>query len=81
MTEPTPLVAIPRPADPDVVSLAESLLAKAKAGELTALVYAASDEAGRTTQGYAGYIWTARIVGSIEMLKCQLLIEQRERDG
>lgn len=59
-----------RPVNDAVVKQLEELLEKARKGKLTGFIYAGCDDAGgHTEQGFSGWVYSARMLGAIELLK------------
>lgn len=71
----TPLAAVKKRPDAECVAALEYLLEKAKAGHITGIIAACVDGSGNTFQQWGGLIHTARMVGSIEMLKFAVIRE------
>ncbi len=65
-------------AQPALIERLESLLARAKAGEIQSIAYACHDIDGSTTYGYTELIDTGRTLAALARVQHQILQNERE---
>jgi hypothetical protein len=65
-------------AQPGLIERLESLLSRAKAGELQSIAYACHDVGGATTYGYTELLDTGRTLAALARLQHQILQNERE---